>query len=65
MEPNVITFNALISACEKGKQYARALQQFEEMQRRGLNTKLNFPDASEETCAAEAATPPRVCNAPR
>jgi pentatricopeptide repeat domain-containing protein 1 len=34
--PNVITYNALISACEKGKQPERALEVFEAMQRQGV-----------------------------
>ena len=31
--PNVYTYSALISACEKGKQPERALELFEAMQR--------------------------------
>ena len=34
--PNVITYNALISACEKGKQPERALGVLEAMQQQGL-----------------------------
>jgi pentatricopeptide repeat protein len=34
--PNVITFNALISACEKGQEPERALELFEAMQRQGV-----------------------------
>ena len=34
--PNVITYNALISACEKGKQPDRALEIFDQMQQQGL-----------------------------
>ena len=36
VQPDVITWNAAISACEKGAQWERALEMFEEMQRRGL-----------------------------
>ena len=36
MVPEVITFSALISACEKGKQPGRALELFEAMQRQGV-----------------------------
>ena len=36
LQPDVITWNAAISACEKGAQWERALELFEEMQRRGL-----------------------------
>ena len=31
--PNVITYNAVISACEKGKQPERALEVFQSLQR--------------------------------
>ena len=34
--PNVISYNALISACEKGKQPQRVLELFEAMQRQGV-----------------------------
>ena len=37
--PDVITYNALISACEKGKQPERALQLFEAM-KQGLVPKV-------------------------
>ena len=36
MVPNVITYSALISTCEKGKQSERALELFEAMQRQGV-----------------------------
>ena len=36
MVPNVITYNALISACEKGKQPERALELFEALQQQGV-----------------------------
>ena len=34
--PNAITYSALISACEKGKQPERALEVFEKMVPRGV-----------------------------
>ena len=34
--PDAITYSALISACEKGKQPGRALELFETMQRQGV-----------------------------
>jgi pentatricopeptide repeat protein len=34
--PDVITYSALISACEKGTQPERALELFEAMQRQGV-----------------------------
>ena len=34
--PNVITFNAAISACEKGQQPQQALDLLQELQLRGL-----------------------------
>ena len=33
MTPELITYNAMISACEKGKQPKMALEMFEAMQR--------------------------------
>ena len=36
LQPNVITCNALISACEKGWMTERALQLFDAMQQQGL-----------------------------
>ena len=34
--PDVITYNALVSACEKGKQPERAFKVFHAMQRQGV-----------------------------
>ena len=34
--PDTITYNALISACEKGKQPEQALEHFEAMKRQGI-----------------------------
>ena len=36
MVPEVITYNAVISACEKGKQAERALEVFQTMQWQGV-----------------------------
>ena len=36
MVPDVVTFNALISACEKAKQPERALEVFDAMQQQGV-----------------------------
>ena len=36
MVPDIITYSALISACEKGKQPERALQLFEAMKQQGM-----------------------------
>ena len=36
MALDVVTYNALISACQKGKQPERALEVFEAMQRQGV-----------------------------
>merc|ERR1711963_885760 len=36
LAPNVITYNALLSACEKGKQPERAWETFQEMQQQSL-----------------------------
>ena len=35
LQANVITYNATISACEKGKQWQRAVSFFEDMQSHG------------------------------
>ena len=40
LQPNVITFHAVVSACEKGKQPEQALQLFGKMQRRCLGRVL-------------------------
>ena len=36
MAPNVITYSALISACEKGKQPERAVELFDAMKRQSV-----------------------------
>ena len=36
MVPDVISYNALISGCEKGQQPEQALELFKAMQRQGL-----------------------------
>ena len=36
MEPSVVTYSALISACGKGRDLKKALELFAQMQRRGL-----------------------------
>ena len=36
MVPNVITYNAMISACEKGKQPERALELFDAMKQQSM-----------------------------
>ena len=36
MVPDVIAYNAVISACENGKQPGRALELFEAIQQRGV-----------------------------
>ena len=38
VEPNVYTYNAAISACEKGRQWERALELLEEMASGGATT---------------------------
>jgi len=51
--PNVITYNALISACGKGKQPERALELFEAMQRQGLVPNVITSNAL--MCASEGS----------
>jgi pentatricopeptide repeat protein len=46
VEPNVITYNALISACKKGKKAEKVLEVFQEQRQRGLE-----PDAAISTSA--------------
>ena len=36
VEPDLITYNALISACEKSRQAERSLKVFEAVQRQGV-----------------------------
>ena len=49
--PNVITFNALISTCEKGHQAEKAVQLFDEMQQRGLEPNVITYTALCSACA--------------
>ena len=51
--PNVITYSALISACEKGKQPERALELFEAMKRQGV-----VPDVITYSALISKSPPP-------
>ena len=53
-QPNVITWNAAISACGKGAQWERALEMLEEMQRRGLQPNVITWSAAISACAKGA-----------
>ena len=50
MVPNVSTYNAVISACEKGKQPERALEVFQAMQRQGVVPNVITYSALISTC---------------
>ena len=48
--PTVITYNALISACEKGMQAKQALEMFYAMQRQGMVPNVITDNALICTC---------------
>ena len=48
--PNVITYNALISACEKGKQSEQALKIFGAMKQQGVVASIITYSASISSC---------------
>ena len=50
LEPNVINFNATISACEKGRQWEKALQLPYEMQQRRLEPNVISFNAAISAC---------------
>jgi pentatricopeptide repeat protein len=50
VEPDVITYNAAISACEKGGQWEKALQLLEEMQAKGVEPDVITYSATISAC---------------
>ena len=53
VQPNVITYNALISACEKGLQWGKALELLSEMKTQGFQPDVSFynsPCEAAEKC---------------
>ena len=40
MKPNMVSYNALISACEKGKELRRAVKVCDLMQRQGIKPNI-------------------------
>ena len=48
--PDVVTYNALMNACEKGKQPEQALEFFEVMQRHGVAPNMITYNALISTC---------------
>merc|ERR1712070_203271 len=50
VQPNIITWSAAISACEKGAQWERALELFEEMQQRGVEPNVITWSAAISAC---------------
>ena len=57
MEPDVISFSAAISACEKAAQWERALELLEEMPTRGVKPDVISFNA---TISAWLICPPRL-----
>ena len=47
---NVITHSATISACEKGRQWQRAVGLFEEMSKRGIQSNVITWSATTNAC---------------
>jgi pentatricopeptide repeat protein len=50
VKPDVITYNASISACEKGGQWEKALQLLEEMRAKGVEPDVSLYSASISAC---------------
>ena len=50
LQPNVITYNSVISACEKGGKAESALQLFYEMRQQGLQPNVIFYTAVISAC---------------
>jgi pentatricopeptide repeat domain-containing protein 1 len=50
VKPDVITYNASISACEKGGQWEKALQLLEEMRAKGVEPDVILYSASISAC---------------
>ena len=50
LAPNVITYNAVISACEKGRECQEALELFKDMQTRGLTPNVITYNAVISAC---------------
>ena len=48
--PNVVTYSALISACEKGSQLGQALEVFEAMQQQPVGPKILTYNALISAC---------------
>ena len=55
LEPNLITYNAAISACEKGKQPDKALELLEETQRKGMEPGSITYNAASSACEKSKA----------
>ena len=65
LQPNVITYNALISACGKFAMTAKALHLFEEMQKQGLQPKVITYTAVITTGGMKSGMTMRACSSLR
>ena len=59
--PEIITYNALISVCEKGKQPERALEMFQALQRQGMVPDIITYSALISVCVSRIVPRRGIC----